>query len=178
MKPTTATLYFGSSLILALVVIALAIATPNIIFSGSNNATPTNTITPTPAATTTPTMAPTANYTYKYPLTFTYDYQKTDLNNSQTEVGYIITAAYHKDTPLTINYSDFYLKLSYQNGINTMDAGTVSLQNNGTLTLDPSHTTETFELSFQFPTYSFNGAEQAATHFTLQYSGQAKLFGD
>lgn len=177
MKPITATLYFGTSLILALVVIALAIATPNIIFSGSNNATPTNTITPTPAATTTPTSASTANYTYKYPLTFTYDYRKTDLNNSQTEVGYIITAAYHKDTPVTINISDFYLKLSCQNG-NTMDAGTVLPQNNGTLTLDPSHTTKTFELSFQFPTYSFNGAEQAATHFTLQYAGQAKLFGN
>jgi hypothetical protein len=176
MKPVTATLYFGSSLILALVVIALAIATPNIIFSGSNTATPTHT--PTPTATTPPTTPPAANYTYKYPLTFTYDYQKTDLNNSQTEVGYIVTAAYHKDTPITINISDFYLKLSVQSGMNTMDAGTVSPQNNGTLTLDPSHATETFELSFQFPTYSFTDAEQAATHFRLCYSGQAKLFGN
>lgn len=176
MKPRAAA-FFAVSLCLAIGAIALAYVTQTSNFSDSNP-TITPTTTPTPNITTPPTASPAANISYKYPLTFAYDYQQTDLNNGQTEVGYIIVAAYHKDTTITINISDFYLKLTAQAGINTVDAGTVKPQNNGTLTLNPSHNTETFELSFQFPTYSYNGAEQAPTHFTLQYSGQAKLFGD
>lgn len=176
MKPKAAPFY-AISLCLAIGVIALAYVTQTSNFSNSNR-TITPTPTPTPTLSTPPTAMPTTNISYKYPLAFTYDYQTKNLNNGQTAVNYIITAAYHKDTPITINISDFYLKLTVQAGINTVDAGTAKPQNNGTLTLNPSHNSETFELNFQFPTNSSNGAEQATTHFRLQYSGQAKLFGD
>lgn len=169
MKPTTAT-YLIVSVILALGIIAFVFLTQNSTFMGSNpTTTPTPTILPTPP--------PSTNATYKYPLTFSYGHHSEYLNNNQTEIQYTIAAAYHNNTPITINYGDFYLRLSVQSGINTKDIGTFIPQNNGTLTLDPSHTNETFQLTFQIPTYSFNGVEQAVTRFHLYYNGQAKLFG-
>lgn len=175
MRPTTA-IFFVVSIILAVCIIAFVAVTLNSTFSGSNP-TISPTLTPTPTLTDPPKSTPAANISYKYPLIFTYDYLKEDLDNGRTVVGYIIIADYHKDTPITINYSDFYLKLSVRSGMNTTDVGTVRPQNNGTFILDPSHNHEVFDLSFQFPTINLNGDEQAKIQLRLQYSGQAKLFG-
>lgn len=168
MKPIAATYLLTVLAIIALSIVALVLLTQNNTFPEPNP-----TAAPTP--TTQPTSSPNTNATYKYPLTFTYGHHSEYLINNQTEIEYTIITAYHKNTTISINYSDFYLALSVQSGINTKNIGTVAPQNNGTLTLDPSDTNESFELTFRIPTYSFNGVEQVATRYELYYNGEAKL---
>lgn len=183
MKPSIAVLYILVSLCLAVSLVTFFIVAGDHGFFAPNNpaitptpyaSAPPVSYNPTPQTTNPPNQAPTISP--ESDLTFTYTYNgKEDLADGISRVSYTITAETQANTPVTIKYSDFHLQLTVWRMLIQMDAGTVTPQNSGTVTLNSSHMTESFELTFEFPTRSSNGMDQATNQFNLCYNGSAIL---
>jgi hypothetical protein len=84
-----------------------------------------------------------------------------------------VNTTYINGNEITIDYSQFYLRLYAQRFIAQIPAGTAYPLNNGTFTIGASHETQTFQLTFEFPVNSFNGMDNTGTQYNLEYNGTA-----
>jgi hypothetical protein len=167
MKPSIVVLYFlvSISLVFSLATFVIVAQDHGLFAPSTPSNTPKVQVTSTPNPTQTPTE-----------LNISYTQSpKEDLNNGLSKVTYAMSVTYQKGSPITVNYSNFYLQLSAPRMGIVLPAGTVAPQNSGTLTLSSSHPTEVFELMFEFPTTSFNGMDQATTYYGLYYNGAATV---
>jgi hypothetical protein len=188
MKPSIAILYVLVSLCLAISITTLAIVatdhgflapakptnmpTPNPTLSFS---TPPSTTPPTPTSTDAPIPSPTP-FSSTDGLTLTYKPPtKEDLPTGVSKVNYTITATYAGNGEVTINYSDFFLELSVWRMVYQFNEGTTPPQNSGTITLNPSHPLQTFELHFVISTKTSNGMDDVTTQYGLNFKGAATL---
>lgn len=188
MKPSIAILYILVTLCLAISITTLAIvvadhdgflaSTPP---TGAPTPNPTLSFSP-PPSTTPPT--PSTDYAGPTPTSYpstdglTLRYQpptKEDLPSGISRINYTITATYNGKGEVTINYRDFFLELSVWRMIYQMNEGTTSPQNSGTITLNPSHPIQTFELHFVISTKTFNGMDDVTTQYGLKFKGAAPL---
>jgi hypothetical protein len=94
-------------------------------------------------------------------------------NNGKTKVTLKIDTTYNSGDTITINYSQFYLKLYSWRMVVPIAGGTVAPQNSGSFTMGPSHKTQTFQLNFEFDTTTFNGMDEGKTAYQLGYNGPA-----
>ncbi|MGD6810399.1 MAG: hypothetical protein ACQCN3_11935 [Candidatus Bathyarchaeia archaeon] len=177
MKTSTAILYIMVTLSLLFSLTALIIVAGN--NNLPNNPSITNkptstqtaaplippTITNPPASTLIPVWVPSGS-----DLTFSYETSnRQNLNNGQTQVTLTIYIQYYGKVETKIDYSQFYLYTYSPRMTVPMNQGTANPQNTGTATLDPTHTTETIQLTFEFRTLDFNGMDVVGTAYQLKY---------
>jgi hypothetical protein len=142
-----------------------ATSTPAPTTSPAASGTPSTTNTPTP------TVSPSSDAS----LSLSYSEASRQSEGSNTKVVLSVNITYQKGGAVTLSYSQFYLQLYAPRMVVLMYVGTVNPQNSGTFTLGPSHSTEVFQLTFEFPTESFNGMDTATTGYELQYNGTATI---
>jgi hypothetical protein len=109
-------------------------------------------------------------------LSISYNESSKEEIGSSTFVTLTLNATYINGSDITLSDSQFYLGLYVYRMTFRMPQNTVSPINNGTFTLGLSHTTQIFELSFEFPTISFNGMDNTGTRYDLGYSGPAYVY--
>lgn len=186
MKPSIAVLYVLVSLCLAISITTLAIVVADHGFQASTPPTGTPTPNPNLSFSTSPSTTPQTPINTDQPLPTSYPstdgltlrYQsptKEDLPSGISRVNYTITATYNGDGEVTMNYSDFFLELSVWRMVYQMNEGTTSPQNSGTITLNPSHPAQTFELHFVISTKTSNGMDDVTTQYGLKFKGAATL---
>ncbi|MCL2643700.1 MAG: hypothetical protein FWD52_09415 [Candidatus Bathyarchaeota archaeon] len=170
MKPSTVILYVAVALSLVFSLTALIIvAQNNDIFT--SNPPPLTPTTPTYTAPThtTPTTTPPETV-----LAITYTETNRAENKGITKVTLTVDVTYKIGDPVTINYSEFYLRLYTGRNIFAWEVGTTTPKNSGSFTLGPSHKTQTFQLNFEFSTTCFNGMDyDCTTLYQLKYNGPA-----
>jgi hypothetical protein len=105
-----------------------------------------------------------------YEVICTYRNVSIETIGENTRVILSVTTTAAKDTPVTINYTDFLLTVFYPLGGQAPYA--IQTSDNyrplqvGTVTLDESNKTTTFQLTFQIPTKYH---EEIFTNYALQY---------
>jgi hypothetical protein len=180
MKHQIAILYVLVSLCLAVsLATLLLVAQNNGVFDPSkpsNISTTYPSTTPTPGTsndryTINPTNPPATPFAGE--LTLSASENKQDLGDDRIKVTYTITAQYSGGNNITINYSQFYLELYAPRMIFYMPRGTVNPQNSGTIHLGPAHSSETFQIIYQFGTAISNGMDQTTAVYQLKFNGTA-----
>lgn len=184
MKPGMVILSVLVALSLAFSIAAFAIvANSNGFFTPSNPS-----ITPTPTATSPPVTSEPSSYIKitpspspyptpaRQPIQITINYNETARQNftsEKTKVTLNVEATYQNGETTTIPYSQFYLRLTTARAGFTLNEGYSYTENTGVFTLGPGHTAESFQLTFEYPTTSFNGMDNAKTLYSLCYNGTA-----
>lgn len=184
MKPAMAILSVMVALSLAFSIAAFAIVANNSGLFAPNNpsASPTPAptsppTTPEPSIKTTPTATPNPTQ-IQQSTQLSINYNETTRQNitrETTQVTLNVQATYQSGDAATIPYSQLYLRLTTARLGFTLNQGYSYPQNTGSFTLSPSHTTESFQLTFEYPTESFNGMDNAPTLYSLCYNGTAQV---
>jgi hypothetical protein len=126
---------------------------------------------PTPPITIKPTSTPT-------PTSFTVSYIETNRESvagDRTKVALTVNIGYRGGNSVTIDYSQFYLQLYAPRMTIFMYEGTVAPQNSGSFSIGASHQTASFQLTFSYPSGTFNGMDPAKTYYQLKYNGTATV---
>ena len=107
------------------------------------------------------TPSPTSNTNYNG-ITYSYTVENYRI--------FTVNLHYSGEKEIKINYSQFYLHLSASRMIYTVYEGSASPQNNGTVTLGPTHRTEEIQLIFFFNPSYFNGMDIVPMQYELKLS--------
>ena len=134
---------------------------------------PTITISTLPTSVITPSPPPSPPPP-KTELTLNYTETTRVEINDMTKVTLTIDLTYNSGPPITLKYSDFYLNLIVYR-IYPKHWTTAMPQNSGSFTLDSSHQTQTFQLTFEFSTKGFNGMDEVTAFYRLSYNGLAEI---
>jgi hypothetical protein len=118
-------------------------------------------ITPTPAAS----PIPISN------IALSYNESSRQYIGGPSRVILNVTATYISGNDITINYSQFSLRLYVWRMITQIPQGYAYPLNSGSFTLGISQKTYTFELIFEFGTDGFNGMDTAGIQYNLEYNG-------
>jgi hypothetical protein len=177
MKHSAIILYVGVTLSLILSLTALIIVIQNTNFLSQTP--PPNTESPpaypSTAYPSTATEIPTTPTPPATKLTINYTETNRVRNKDTTKVTLTIDATYDSGSEVTIDYSQLYLTLYAGRMTVWMNVGTDGHQNSGNFNIGPSHSTQTFQLNFEFPTTSFNGMDEVGTYYRLSYNGAATI---
>jgi|GEM_PF-2020356 len=179
MKPSTIILYVlvTLSLIFSLTALLLVVSQNGDIFvPDSSFISPT--IVPTMPENTVPQFTPPLQPTQtpgSTHLTINYTEINRVENKGRTKVTLSIDVTYDSGDPITIDYSHFCLHLYVWRMIAPMNVGTAEPQNSGRFTLGSSHSTQTFQLDFEFSTTEFNGMDEGRTIYNMGYTGPAEV---
>jgi hypothetical protein len=131
--------------------------------------TPANNPTSTPTLTT-PTATPNISIADDTELTINYTETDKETVGGICKINYTITATYQKGKEITINYSDFSLYLYYSRSAYTFPYGTSYPKDNGTITLNTQHQTETFQVHFEFSSCTYAGVTEAGISHIFSYN--------
>jgi hypothetical protein len=168
MKISRAILY---SLVTLILVFSIAAALS--LLNGNNNLTPNNT-----KNTQTPINTQVTNAGNSIPddgVRFSYTFSNFEKLNigkyGENKVNLSIKIDYQGKIDITINYSQFYITLYIysKTGEPIQTTNIIAPQNQGSITLGPSHSTEIIQLTFQYPAAIENDKETATTYYHLQY---------
>ncbi len=155
-----------------IVTLSLAFSIAAFVIVAQNNGvfqTPANNPTSTPTLTT-PTTTPNISIANDTELTINYTETDKETVGGIRKVNYTITATYQKGKEITINYNDFSLYLYYSKSAYIFPYGTSYPKNNGTITLNPQHSTETFQVHFEFSSWTYAGVTEVGISHSFSYN--------
>lgn len=118
----------------------------------------------------TPTSTPISN------ITLSYNETSRENIGDDSKITLTVNATFINGSEININFSQFYLQMYVVRGlIDHIPEGTENPLNNGTFTLGTSQQTNIFQLTFEFPTYGFNGMDTTTTQYNLEFNGTASI---
>jgi hypothetical protein len=162
--------------IISLVIAIIALSETYILISKTHESpifspTPRYSSQPSSPIPTQPTIVPTEPPSAT--LVIGYNESSREYIGDNTKVTLMVNVTYTSGSNININYSQFYLQLYAPRMGAFLAQGTTNALNSGSFTIGASHTSQLFELQFIYPTGTFNGMDNAATLYSLQYNGTA-----
>ena len=122
-----------------------------------------------------PTPKPTAPTTYSDISIGYNETSREDIANDTRRLTLTVNVIFINGSELSVDYSQFYLQLWAVRFVPTSIAGTTYPLNSGNFTLGNNQRAYSFQLTFEYNALSWNGIENGATYYVLEYNGPASV---